>query len=430
MRSRRTHRGAPALLAALATLAASCGARTGVDLSGAPASSSGAGQGSGSSDDADAQAPLGGSSSSAGTSSGSAASSGATSGGFGGAVTCDAPQGDCGIACANGDCPGLPPSCAPGGNGLTDCGAVGSESCCTSLEVTGGTFSRTYSYFGSSASEEADPASVSSFALDKYEVTVGRFRQFVKAWSGGAGWTPPAGSGRHAHLNGGQGLVNIAGEMGSAYETGWLASNDAYIVPTDAHLACGGMYTTWTSSPGSNEDLPINCVSWYEAYAFCIWDGGFLPSETEWEYAAAGGNQERKYPWGNTDPGSGNDHAIYNCYFPPGDAGAGFAASGACTVAPVGRADSGEGLWGQVDLAGNVSEWTLDWWAAYETPCTDCANLAAQPPDSGMVEAGGRVSRGGDFTSPKSSVLSAWRDYGGLPASHYYETGFRCARAP
>ena len=46
-----------------------------------------------------------------------------------------------------------------------------------------------------------------------------------------------------------------------------------------------------------NELLPINQVTWFEAFAFCIWDGGFLPSEAEWNYAAAGGAEQRAYPW-------------------------------------------------------------------------------------------------------------------------------------
>ena len=79
------------------------------------------------------------------------------------------------------------PSCAPSGAGMTNCGD-GSESCCTSLEVTGGTYYRTYTNAGErSRRATADPATVSGFRLDKYEVTVGRFRQFVTAWNSGSG---------------------------------------------------------------------------------------------------------------------------------------------------------------------------------------------------------------------------------------------------
>ena len=46
----------------------------------------------------------------------------------------------------------------------------------------------------------------------------------------------------------------------------------------------------------------INCVNWFEAYAFCIWDGGFLPTEAEWNYAASGGSEQRYYPWSASFP--------------------------------------------------------------------------------------------------------------------------------
>jgi formylglycine-generating enzyme required for sulfatase activity len=118
-------------------------------------------------------------------------------------------------------------------------------------------------------------------------------------------------------------------------------------------------------------------VNWWESYAFCIWDGGFLPSEAEWEYAAAGGSQEREYPWGSAAPGmacpgTGCQYAIYNCDYPNG--------SGSCmgveNIAPVGTATLGAGLWGQLDLAGEVFAWNLDWYAAYSA-CTDCADFTA-----------------------------------------------------
>jgi|HubBroStandDraft_6_1064221.scaffolds.fasta_scaffold272311_2 sulfatase modifying factor 1 len=83
-------------------------------------------------------------------------------------------------------CPASLAHCAPGGPGLNDCGALG-ESCCTSPEVTGGTFYRTFTNAGDGGTGEADPTTVSTFRLDRYEVTVGRFRQFVAAWCGGSG---------------------------------------------------------------------------------------------------------------------------------------------------------------------------------------------------------------------------------------------------
>jgi formylglycine-generating enzyme required for sulfatase activity len=269
------------------------------------------------------------------------------------------------------------PNCLPGGLGLSDCGASG-ESCCMSLKVTGGTYDQTYYYptweeggvevaADAGPAGEAAPATVSSFRLDKYEVTVGRFRQFVSAW--GAGWLPPQGSGKHAHLNGGQGLSDDDGN----YESGWIASDDGQIAPTDTNLNCDQTAATWTASVGSRESLPINCENWWEAYAFCIWDEGFLPSAAEWEYAAAGGSEQREYPWGSADPGVANQYAIYLCDYPT---------IGPCTgvtnIAPVGTPTLGAGRWGQLDLAGNVEEWTLDW-AGTPSMCVDCFFVPTGP---------------------------------------------------
>jgi formylglycine-generating enzyme required for sulfatase activity len=318
--------------------------------------------------------------------------------------------------CSGGACTGFTvtaTSCqGSGGSGLTDCGES-SESCCTSLEVTGGTYFRTYDLdlanvlilsADGGPTDLADPATVSGFRLDKYLVTVGRFRQFVNAFfppDGGSGWLPAPGSGKHLHLNGGDGLNVTAG----GYEPGWLTTDNGNIAPTDTNLACDPTWATWTSAASTKETLPINCVNWYVAYTFCIWDGGFLPSEAEWEYAAAGGNGQREYPWGSTDPGTSNQYAIYG----------GFSAG----IAPVGTATLGAGLWGQLDLAGEVWEWNLDYYGDYADPCTDCTDT---------TEVYDRVLRGMD-SNIHGALWPPLRN-SGPPSFRFSEAGFRCARTP
>jgi sulfatase modifying factor 1 len=109
--------------------------------------------------------------------------------------------------------------------------------------------------------ETGDPATVSSFRLDKYEVTVGLFRQFVSALKGG--YKPAAGSGKHALLNDGQGLANSASP--GTYERGWVTSDNADLAMTSAGLSYCGQDTTWTDPASAQENLPINCVDWYQA---------------------------------------------------------------------------------------------------------------------------------------------------------------------
>jgi len=304
---------------------------------------------------------------------------------------------------------------------MTDCGPS-AECCCTSPEVVGGTYHRTYANAGAGPSAEADPATVSGFRLDKYLVTVGRFRPFVAAWKNGAGYLPTAGSGKHTHLNGGQGLANCAAS--GTFEQGWDATDwNTQVAPTNANLACyppNGTWGTWTDSPGTQENLPIDCVNWWESYAFCIWDGGFLPSEAEWVWAAAGGSQQREYPWGSTDPGSSNQYAIYACDYPIGTATCSDA--GAANIAPVGHASSGAGLWGQLDLVGELFEWNVDGYATYVSPCVDCAYLPSPP-------ASYRVFHGGDFCPLDGTLLPPSRN-AYTPPPRAFNGGFRCARTP
>jgi sulfatase modifying factor 1 len=289
------------------------------------------------------------------------------------------------------------------------------------LECTVRRVSRTYTNSGSGSTGTADPATVSGFRLDKYLVTVGRFRQFVNAWNNGAGYTPPAKSGKHTHLNGGLGLaVGPNVNAGQTYEPGWATSDNGNIAPTNTNLACqSGGYDTWTTSRSSQENLPINCVTWPETYAFCIWDGGFLPRDAEWEYAAAGGSQQREYPWGSTAPTAApNKYAIYGCLYPSGSGGC----TGVTNIARVGTATLGAGLWGQLDLVGEVWTWNLDWYGdgSYTNPCTDCANLT--PSFFRPVRSGNFLGATLDSRPPGRGCLT--------PMYRGSDDGFRCARTP
>ena len=305
-------------------------------------------------------------------------------------------------------------SCEISAPGTARCGSEGSP-CCASPTLPAGTYDRTYTNDGSGAAAEGDPASVSRFRLDRYLVTVGRFRQFVAASTGG--WSPAAGAGKHTQLNGGHGLANSAA---AGYEPGWDAADGIQLATTAdewaARLKCEPSFQTWTDAAGANETLPMNCISWYEAYAFCVWDGGFLPSEAEWEYAAAGGAEQRAYPWGATDPGTGSAYLISGCLYPPGSQ----ACAGVANIAPVGSARLGAARWGQLDLAGELSEWTLDWYAPYVNPCTDCVYLA---------DFSYRVVRGGSFGTDTENIFPPARN-GDVPASRNAFYGVRCARPP
>lgn len=289
----------------------------------------------------------------------------------------------CGPSCA-----GLAATCGPGGN----------QSCCASELVPGGTYYRSYDEATGAYNDMGYPATVSDSRLDTYEITVGRFRTFVDAGKGTQAQPPVDGSGAHAAI------------AGSGWQAGWNSSLAGDTTALTAAVQCDATNQTWTDTAGANERRPMNCITWYEAMAFCIWDGGYLATEAEWNYAATGGNQQRAYPWSSPASSTTID-AMYAVYF------------GSGSTANVGsKSPTGDGRWGHADLAGNLYEWTLDWYAdPYPTmSCNNCANLTA---------ASFRVIRGGAFDYGESNLRTAHRNYV-TPSYRGYNLGARCARTP
>lgn len=294
------------------------------------------------------------------------------------------------LALASGCIPDVVPDqfSAPNCEGVeAACGPSGKESCCAVGKVAGGDFQR--------LDAMNDQAHVSDFVLDRFEVTVGRFRQFVASYPNDR---PAEGAGEHPRI------------AGSGWDPAWDAllpeSRDALKAEIGA---CSDYFVTWTDEPGANETLPINCTSWYVAFAFCAWDGGRLPTAAEWNYAAAGGKQQRPYPWGTETPDMVG--VVDNC-------SSSFAT---CVRRGGSTSPESDGLYGQADLAGNMAEWTLDYYAELATPCADCAVVSIAD------DSYGRDVRGGSFASDAADLVTTYR-IGYAPGVPLNTVGIRCAR--
>jgi len=266
-----------------------------------------------------------------------------------------------------------------------DCGPEGKESCCADAEVLGGTFNR--------INDPQYPAAIADFRLDRFEVTVGRFRHFVAGYPQNK---PRKGEGAHPLI------------AESGWNTEWDVELPKDRAELEMQLECDANFRTWTEAPGANEALPINCVSFYLAFAFCAWDEGRLPTEAEWNYAAAGGNAHMPYPWGSAGPD--DSLAVYGC----------DTSTTVCLLPRVGsKSPAGDGRWKHADLSGSLAEWLLDFHGDMAAQCDNCANLANA--------ALGREVRGGDFAHPAEQLITTHR-IGFLPEDRFTFAGFRCAR--
>jgi iron(II)-dependent oxidoreductase len=223
---------------------------------------------------------------------------------------------------------------------------------------------------GNDSVEPAPKVWVSSFFIDRYEVTARQFR--------------------------------ACADVGACDDTSLVTGDVRYVA----------------------DEWPMVNVTWDDAQTYCQWRGKRLPTEAEWEKAARG-DDGRAFPWGPKDNPLRLNHGTLvepgMRSFIPNDPAEGTVddSDGAKILTRPGSYPNGRSPYGTYDMAGNVSEWVADWY--------DVRGYTKETVDPTGVSSGtDRAIRGGNFNLP-----TMWaRTYARSrlpPMTRLSDVGFRCA---
>jgi len=270
---------------------------------------------------------------------------------------------------------------------------------------------------------------VDAFWMDKTDVTNEEFARFVKATN----------------------YVTIAEraptaeEFPGAPQENLVAGSVVFSAP-DHPVPLNNHFQWWTYVKGANwrhpegpnsnlkgrEKFPVVQVAYPDALAYAKWARKRLPTEAEWEFAARGGLAGQLYTWGNEFRPNGKWMAnTYQGQFPVKDAGA----DGYIGIAPVAQFPSNK--YGLFDMAGNVWQWTSDWYRPDYYQQLAAAGVARNPPgpdvpfDPSEPKEKKKVQRGGSFLCTDqycSRYVVGTRGKGEVTTGTNH-LGFRCVKA-